>query len=55
MRVFQNCIKENAFKNIFLNVEKYSAPMSAKGRAMTAKGRDHERRGRDQERQSAGP
>ena len=42
MRVFKIVLRKTFFNNIFLQVEKYSAPMSAEGR-------DNERQGRDQE------
>ena len=59
MRVFKFVLRKAFFnnilfsnKNICLNVQKYSAPMSAKGRDHERQGRDQERQGRDQERQS---
>ena len=51
MRVFKIVLRKTFFKNIFSNVEKYSAPMSAKGRDHERQGRDNERHGGDHERQ----
>ena len=55
MRVFKIVLRKTFFKNIFLNVEKYSAPISAKRRDHERQGRDHERQGRDQERHGRDP